>query len=577
MSNVAVGFDDSTETRQQEKADSLLPAQHDDLSSKKTMEDGLLRAHLGSSKQAMEEGNVDGVHSAQHGHLSSEKILQEGHIDGVQIAQHGDSNNDNVTEEGFDDDLQRAQLDSSSIKKEPQEGYDNGSHRSQHDHLSCEQAMEEGRGDEKAETEINHQYASSTASVLPQPEEATNAQTPHDSHVDANLAEFGTLSEHHNNQCTISHGEPGTQANFVTLGKHHPEYISSAQESGDYVDQNMGSHGRSREQSNAACTASFGTLEEQNEHAYGSPGGHGHENTSACGTSGQHTGGNNFANADFCTEGGVLGRYPHKTMFANGNVGEYTQENACEDPVENCDLRGNAHDFMSTNNESDANAHEKMIAYSERGGGDFKINLSENVTSIQAPSLMISPIKSGSLLSGSSYYTSQFGSMKNIGLALRFGSAIFSLIAFSVIISTNEKRVAAGSTFFVKFSDYQAYNYLAALNLLSFLYSSGQLVLLAQARNSSILSSPVKWGASVYLCDQMLAFLIISSSSSAATASELSRHGLRNIWPPACSTWKLSLFCSKADVAVGMSFISFLFMLLSSFSSGYHLSKLLAE
>ncbi|MCO5587347.1 hypothetical protein L7F22_041296 [Adiantum nelumboides] len=37
--------------------------------------------------------------------------------------------------------------------------------------------------------------------------------------------------------------------------------------------------------------------------------------------------------------------------------------------------------------------------------------------------------------------------MKSLALVLRFGSAIFSLIAFSVIISNGEKRVAAGSTF----------------------------------------------------------------------------------------------------------------------------------
>ncbi|MCO5566605.1 hypothetical protein L7F22_020282 [Adiantum nelumboides] len=147
--------------------------------------------------------------------------------------------------------------------------------------------------------------------------------------------------------------------------------------------------------------------------------------------------------------------------------------------------------------------------------------------------------------------------MKNLALVLRFGSAIFSLIAFSVIISNSEKRVAAGSIFYVKFSDYQAYNYLTAINLLTFLYSSGQLILLPQGRTSCILSSPIKWGALLYLCDQMLAFLMISSSSSAATASALSRHGLHNIWPPACSTWKLTLFCSRADVALFHVFSEF--------------------
>ncbi|KAI5061926.1 hypothetical protein GOP47_0022465 [Adiantum capillus-veneris] len=186
------------------------------------------------------------------------------------------------------------------------------------------------------------------------------------------------------------------------------------------------------------------------------------------------------------------------------------------------------------------------------GHDDIMHDLTHNLTT-----------KDGSIFSGSLYYSSQSGYMKNVALMLRFGSAIFSLIAFSVIVSNSEKRVAAGSTFYVKFSDYQAYN--------------GQLILMGQGRTGGILSSPIKWGASLYSCDQVLAFLMMSSSSSAATASELSQHGLHNIWPPACSTWKLSLFCTRADVAVGMSFVSCLFMFLSTFSSGYHLANLLAE
>ncbi|KAH7280831.1 hypothetical protein KP509_36G015900 [Ceratopteris richardii] len=199
--------------------------------------------------------------------------------------------------------------------------------------------------------------------------------------------------------------------------------------------------------------------------------------------------------------------------------------------------------------------------YDQTGGGEAQDTGVHMEASSEAPEFTA---KGGLTFSGSSYYTSQSSRMRKLAMLLRSGSAIFSLIAFSVIISTNEKRIAAGSTFYVKFSDYQAYN--------------GQLVLLKRGRTTTrVLSSPVKWGASLYLCDQILAFLMTSSSSSAATASELSWNGLHSIWPPACSTWGLSLFCSRADVAVAMGFVSCLFMFLITFSSGYHLSVLLAE
>lgn len=167
--------------------------------------------------------------------------------------------------------------------------------------------------------------------------------------------------------------------------------------------------------------------------------------------------------------------------------------------------------------------------------------------------------------------------MKIMDTVLRSGGAGLSLIAFSVMVATNETRTGAGSTFKMTFTDFRAYNYLVALNLISFLYSSGQLYILGQSRRNNAFSSPFKQGLFVYICDQVLAYLLFSASSAAATASELSHHGLRNIWPPACSTWKLWLFCSKADGAVTMSFFSSFFVILSSLFSGYYLSTLLTE
>nr|P0DJI7.1 RecName: Full=CASP-like protein 3 [Osmunda lancea] len=163
--------------------------------------------------------------------------------------------------------------------------------------------------------------------------------------------------------------------------------------------------------------------------------------------------------------------------------------------------------------------------------------------------------------------------MKIIAIAPRIGAAVLSLVAFSVMASTGERRSGAGSTFKVKFSDFQAYNYLIALNVILFVYSTVQLVMLVNSNHNSSFSSPFKWVLGVYICDQLLAFLLFSASSSAATASELSRHGLHNIWPPACATWKLWTFCSKAEAAVAMSFLSSFFIITSSILSGYHLSK----
>ncbi|MCO5598033.1 hypothetical protein L7F22_052122 [Adiantum nelumboides] len=197
--------------------------------------------------------------------------------------------------------------------------------------------------------------------------------------------------------------------------------------------------------------------------------------------------------------------------------------------------------------------------------------------------------KAGSLFSLSSFYdvsgAKRFHgarSLKMIEAVSRSTAAVFSLIAFCVMSSTRERRVAAGSTFEVKFSDYQAYNFLVTLNILTFAYSSAQVVVLLQScssssSSSSIFATPLRSAICKYFCDEVLAFCLFSASSSAATASEMSRYGLHNIWPPACSTWKLWLFCLKADVAVIISFFSSCFVILSSLISGFHLLCIIAS
>lgn len=229
------------------------------------------------------------------------------------------------------------------------------------------------------------------------------------------------------------------------------------------------------------------------------------------------------------------------------------------------------------------------IATTTGSGGQLKLIVDRSFSS-SVPALthsLISAAKNAAFpsrsLSSPPFYGAEpweirkSGHMKLVQVVLRFASVVLSLITFSVMAAASEIRSGAGSTFKTTYSDFQAYNYLVAINVISCIYSSWQLILLVQSRTRYIFSSEFKWRLCVYICDQILAFLLFSASSSAATAAELSRHGLNNIWPPACSTWELWIFCSKADGAVVMSFISSFCVILTTIFSGYILSKSAAE
>lgn len=193
---------------------------------------------------------------------------------------------------------------------------------------------------------------------------------------------------------------------------------------------------------------------------------------------------------------------------------------------------------------------------------------------LRSPSIRSSSAVYGS---SSSWRKGSPRQMKIVEVALRFGGAVLALITFSVMASTSERRDGAGSTFKMKFTDYQAYNYLVAVNIISLLYSCGQLFLLGQSRVGGMFTNTRDTMLFTYIADQVLAFLLFSASTAAATAAQLSRSGLHNIWPPACSTWKLFHFCSQADAAVVMSFFSSFFVIVSAVFSGYQASHSLLE
>ncbi|CAK9201689.1 unnamed protein product [Sphagnum jensenii] len=158
-------------------------------------------------------------------------------------------------------------------------------------------------------------------------------------------------------------------------------------------------------------------------------------------------------------------------------------------------------------------------------------------------------------------------------LGLRLAESVCSLVAL-VVMSSNLKSSGKAS---LKFNSFSSYIYLVSMNAIVFVYSSLQFVQIAYTVISGISFIPsiliTTW---VTFCvDQVLAYLMMSASSSAATFSIISHNGEMGVH--LCSYYGLHSFCSQADAAVAMSFFAFTAMSLSTILSGYRLLVLLKE
>ncbi|KAH9543477.1 hypothetical protein CY35_13G067200 [Sphagnum magellanicum] len=158
-------------------------------------------------------------------------------------------------------------------------------------------------------------------------------------------------------------------------------------------------------------------------------------------------------------------------------------------------------------------------------------------------------------------------------LGLRLAESVCSLVAL-VVMSSNFKSSGKAS---LKFNSFSSYIYLVSMNAIVFVYSTLQFVQIAYTVISGISFIPsiliTTW---VTFCvDQVLAYLMMSASSSAATFSIISHNGEMGV--DLCSYYGLHSFCSQADAAVAMSFFAFTAMSLSTILSGYRLFVLLKE
>ncbi|XP_023922303.1 CASP-like protein 4A1 [Quercus suber] len=148
--------------------------------------------------------------------------------------------------------------------------------------------------------------------------------------------------------------------------------------------------------------------------------------------------------------------------------------------------------------------------------------------------------------------------MKKTFLGLRICAFVFCLISFSVMAADKQKGWALDSFYW-----YKEFRYCLAANVIGFVYSGLQLCDLVKyfTTGRHIIHHHFRRYFD-FSMDQMLTYLLISASSSAATRVY--------VWQ---SNWGEDEFPKMAIASVGLSFVAFLAFALSSLICGYTLVK----
>ncbi|CAL0304400.1 unnamed protein product [Lupinus luteus] len=140
--------------------------------------------------------------------------------------------------------------------------------------------------------------------------------------------------------------------------------------------------------------------------------------------------------------------------------------------------------------------------------------------------------------------------LKKGSLAFRGAALVFSLISFIVMASNKHGD-------WRQFYHYEEYRYLVGIAILSTLYTALQVFvqvtgkLFVKPRTGSIIE---------FVGDQVMAYFLISSASSAIPITNRMREGADNI------------FTDTSSAAISMSLFAFLCVAVSALISGYKLS-----
>lgn len=148
--------------------------------------------------------------------------------------------------------------------------------------------------------------------------------------------------------------------------------------------------------------------------------------------------------------------------------------------------------------------------------------------------------------------------VKKAALGFRIFGFLFCLVSFSVMAADRHKGWALDS-----FERYKEFRYCMSANVIGFVYSGAQAFDLAyqSATGKNIVQHHLRYMFDFAL-DQVVTYLLISASSSAATRID--------DWQ---SNWGKDKFPDMASASVAMSFLSFAALAFSSLISGYLLCK----
>ncbi|GAB2272118.1 hypothetical protein Dimus_006937 [Dionaea muscipula] len=144
--------------------------------------------------------------------------------------------------------------------------------------------------------------------------------------------------------------------------------------------------------------------------------------------------------------------------------------------------------------------------------------------------------------------------MRKGSLTLRAVALLFSLLSL-IIMASNQHGG------WMNYQHYEEYRYVLAIAILSTLYTGIQsLKHVHQLSTGKELIAQRTWALVDFFGDQIMAYLLISSASSAVPMTDRMREGSDN------------LFTDSSAAAISMSFLAFLALALSAMLSGYKLS-----
>ncbi|XP_073134232.1 uncharacterized protein [Henckelia pumila] len=148
------------------------------------------------------------------------------------------------------------------------------------------------------------------------------------------------------------------------------------------------------------------------------------------------------------------------------------------------------------------------------------------------------------------------GLVRKAALVIRIFEVVACVISFSVMAADRTQGWSGDS-----FDRYKEYRYCLAVNVVGFVYSGFQAYNLAYHLGSGkdVISHHLRYHFD-FSMDQILAYFLMSASSSAATRVD--------DW---ITNWGSDKFTTMASASIAMSFLAFLAFSVSSLVSGYNL------